>query len=286
MSDKSITTDLMTRLRRHYIKPSDPLPGGIFVHEVGFNGGGTRRCDAIFVGFTGASGRQMIGHEVKASRSDWLAELAKPGKADAWADQCHQWWVVAAPGVVKVEELPSDWGLLEPTATARTRMVVRSPAKVHADRVPSWLATRSVMSRFDTLRAEAIRDAKAQAYNDVQAERDQDVERLVANRMRGQGDAVKLQTKLDLIEKALGAKVHTGHDQSWTGAAILSLADLALVGAAARDGKNLRAVLTEIARPYNTPLAVMRRQLDALQVTLDACQAQAITDITDLRKAS
>lgn len=85
-------TDLLSRLRRHYIEPSRRLPGGIFVPEVGMNGGygAGRRCDAVYVGFTTTSGRQLIGHEIKVSRSDWVAEMGrKNGKADAWADECQ-----------------------------------------------------------------------------------------------------------------------------------------------------------------------------------------------------
>lgn len=276
MSDRAITEDLMIRLERHYIKPSDPLPGGIFVTEIGFNGGGARRCDAIYVGFTGSSGRMMVGHEVKASRADWLSELAKPGKADAWADQCHQWWIVAAPGVVKLDELPNGWGLMEPGTKTRTRMTVRAPAKTHADRVPSWTAVRSVMSRFDTLRANAIQAGRAKAYEEVQATIDAQVDRIVQNRMRGRADAEVLQTKLAKIEKALGAVINTGEDRMlYMPRGTLTLKDLARVGEAACAGRKIHEALTELARPYNTPLAVLRRQLDTLQTSVDECQALA-----------
>jgi hypothetical protein len=106
------TADLLARLRRHYIKPGRGLPGGIFAAEVGINGGAGigQRCDAIYVGFTSSSGRLMVGHELKVSRSDWLHELARPGKADWWHDNCHEWWVVAATSdLVKPEELPPGW---------------------------------------------------------------------------------------------------------------------------------------------------------------------------------
>jgi hypothetical protein len=280
MSDRAITQDLMIRLERHYIKPSDPLPGGVFVTEVGFNGGGTRRCDAIYVGFTGSSGRMMVGHEVKASRADWLSELAKPGKADEWADQCHQWWIVAAPGVVKLDELPNGWGLMEPGTKTRTRLTIRAQAKTHADRVPSWLAVRSVMSRFDTLRADAIRAGRAKAHEEVQAGLAAEVERQVQNRMRGHADAEVLQAKLAKIEKALGAAINTGESRmSYMPRGTLTLKDLARVGEAAQAGRKIHDALIEIARPYNTPLAGLRRQLDALQQSLDECQALAVDTV-------
>ena len=273
--DRAITADLMDRLQRHYIKPSEPLPGGIFVPEVGFNGGGGSRCDAIYVGFTGASRRQMIGHEVKASRSDWLVELAKPGKADLWADQCHSWWIVAPPGVVRLEELPDAWGLMEPGPKTRTRLLIRSPAQSHPGRVPSWLAVRSVMSRFDTLRADAIRANMAKAHEAVRATMADEVDRIVANKMRGRADAEALQVKLDQIEKALGATIRTTEDHSYHRLGDLDLKDLVRVGDAARAGRQMHEALSAMAKPYVMPLASMRRQLDGLQAAVDACQALA-----------
>ena len=53
------------------------------------------------------------GHEVKVSRSDWLAELRDPTKADAWKRYCTYWWLVA-PREVVCDDLPDGWGLLVP----------------------------------------------------------------------------------------------------------------------------------------------------------------------------
>jgi len=53
------------------------------------------------------------GHEIKVSRSDWLAELRDPSKAEAFARYCHHWWlVVADKSIVHAGELPDTWGLL------------------------------------------------------------------------------------------------------------------------------------------------------------------------------
>lgn len=161
MAEVTSGGQLLERLRRHYLPPG-PLPGGIFVDEVGTNdwNAGGRRCDALYVGFTGTSGRHLIGHELKTSRADWRAELAKPGKADLWADQCHAWYVVApSREIVPVEELPADWGLLVVNPRTTVRLDVVKRAVTHGDRQPSWQVVRSVMSRYDTLRAQAIAGA-------------------------------------------------------------------------------------------------------------------------------
>jgi len=169
---RTITTDVLGRLRRHYLPPQ-PMPGGVFVTEVGENGawGAGRRCDALYVGFTSSSGRLLIGHEIKATRADWLHELARSYKADTWADQCHEWWLVTVPGVVADGELPEGWGLMVP-GRSRTRMTVVHRARRHPDRTPSWGAVRSIMARLDTLQRQEIQTiqvgALTQARNEAQ----------------------------------------------------------------------------------------------------------------------
>lgn len=181
------TGELMARLERHYIKPSDPLPGGVFIPECGWNGGGTgRRCDALYVGFTGTSGRILVGHEVKVSRADWRHELDQLHKAEVWADQCHEWWVVAPSiDIVPPAELPAGWGLMVPgKSKVRLDKVVR--AVTHHDRKPSWAAVRSVMSRQDTLRAEAILRFQREIQDQVRAGVDAEMTRRAqARRDRG-----------------------------------------------------------------------------------------------------
>lgn len=172
MSDRETTRELMERLERHYIKPGQDLPGGIFVPECGRNGGGTgSRCDALYVGFTSTSGRLLIGHEVKVSRADWRKELDTAGKADQWADDCHAWYIVApSTEIVVPEELPADWGLMIPSTRTKTRMQVVVKATVHKARVPAWATVRSIMARQDTLRAGAIARIRSDALDKARAQ--------------------------------------------------------------------------------------------------------------------
>lgn len=171
MSARQTTITLLDALRLRYIKPSAQrgMQGGVFIPECGVNGGvSAQRCDALYVGFTSTSGRLLVGHEIKASRSDWLHELAQPGKADFWADQCHEWWLVAAPGVCQDGELPHGWGLLEPSPAGRLRVVHR-PVR-HPERQPSWTVVRSIMARLDTLTAGEIAGVRQGAREQVRAQ--------------------------------------------------------------------------------------------------------------------
>jgi len=157
-SSAATTSELLARLQRHYIDPSRDTPGGVFITEVGSNGSTAiaTRCDALYIGFTTASQRILVGHELKISRSDWLAEIGrKTGKADAWADQCHQWYIVVPhSSIVHDGELPDGWGLMTPGRG--NRMAVHTPAAIKTDHTPSWDAVRSIFPRYDTLRAQAL----------------------------------------------------------------------------------------------------------------------------------
>lgn len=264
---------MLARLERHYIKPGAPLPGGVFLDEVTMGRQGGRRCDALYAGFTTASGRILIGHEIKVSRSDWLHELAEVGKADAWADQCHAWYVVAPPGIVKAEELPPDWGLMVP-GPSQTRMKVEKRAAVHQDRQPDWTTVLSILSRSDTLRAGAIerglREADRKAYEKV----DQRVAAEVELRMARQPDAEKLRARLAEIEEALGGRVveRTYGDRDDE----IAFSDLRAVGAAARAHGSLARALEHMDRSYRDPTANLQRLLTALEAATADLQAAAV----------
>jgi len=154
------TAELMRRLRRHYLPETEMLPGGILVPEVGGNASyvTNRRCDAIHVGFTSASGRILTGHELKVSRADWRHELDTLGKSDHWSDACHA-WVVVAPSIdiVPVEEVPAGWGLMTPDPRSKRRFKTHVRPAIKQDHNPPWWAVRAVIARQDTLRANAER---------------------------------------------------------------------------------------------------------------------------------
>lgn len=257
------TAELRERLQRHYIKPGLPLPGGIFLPEVGWNGrtGGT--CDAIYVGFTSTSGRVLVGHELKISRADWLAELNKPGKADGWADECHQWWlVVSDPAIVHEGELPHGWGLMSP-GTSKTRMQVHTKAETKQAHTPSWLAVRSIMGRQDTLRAQVIADVRHDADRKARADLEKTVEARVASRFRDEPDADESRRRLKLIEEALGSTVDYGDGHYGA----LKLADVALIAQAAKAYGSLSNAVKRLGS-HNYEITSLRRSLDGIDKSM------------------
>jgi hypothetical protein len=270
------TDELMARLRRHYIKPGENLPGGVFLPECGWNGpGGVRQVDALYVGFTTTSGRLLVGHELKISRADWLTELKTPGKSDDWADQCHEWWlVVNDPTIVHPGELPAGWGLMSP-GRSKTRMEVHTAAdrkpRTHA---PSWDAARSIIARQDTLRAQAIGAGIAAGITRERKEIEKNyglrVDAEVSRRTQYQPDVEALQLKLKDIELALGGQIDWAAEErgyirhgDWVG-----LSELRLIAGAVRAAGTVAAALEDVVGRYANPVERTRNALDQLDTAL------------------
>jgi hypothetical protein len=263
MSDRAITADLLVRLERHYIKPGDNLRGGVFLPEVTMGGAGGPRADALYVGFTSTSGRLLVGHEIKASRADWLRELDHSGKADAWADQCHAWYVVAPQGIVRPGELPASWGLLTP-GRSTTRMTIETGAEVHAGRVPSWTAVRSIIARHDTLRANEIYAARYAAQQVVEQKVAQQVAELRASCAADRPDD-QASTLLAAVQEALGLDLAL---HVWGDGRITPEELNGALGRYVRADRDVQRAARDLGRRYQDDLNAIRRRTERVAETL------------------
>lgn len=96
--------------------------------------GATRSFDAVAIALWPSRHLELTIFEVKVSRSDWLRELkANPNggttlddKAGHALELADRFVVVAPAGIVRLDELPPGWGLLEVVERAGValRMVV------------------------------------------------------------------------------------------------------------------------------------------------------------------
>lgn len=85
------------------------------IGEVGnATGARTRRhVDAVVMSIWPSRGLHVYGVEIKVSRSDWLAELRNPEKAEEIARYCDGWYLaVSESKIVQPGELPPTWGLI------------------------------------------------------------------------------------------------------------------------------------------------------------------------------
>lgn len=270
----SATSELLETLRRSYINPNEQDPGGVFVHEVTANGywGDDRRCDAVYLGFTNASGRIMVGHELKTSRPDWLRELDKRTKADDWADQCHEFWVVVSdPEIVDEKELPQGWGLMSPpSGRARTRMSRHVQAARKTGHNPSWDALRSVLARAEKLRIAAIEEGLRGARRIAQTEASAEAEKRWQRRIAAQHspDADQLRERLAAVEMALGAPIDWDAEQHGLGPEGVSLAGISSIAAAVRTYGDLERAMAALSDRYFSPIKIAREKINKLDESI------------------
>jgi hypothetical protein len=104
-----------------------------------------RRLDA-WVLDTWPSGRlERITFEVKVSRSDYRAEIANPVKRRHGMLLSNRFVFAAPAGLIRVEELPYDCGLLEVTPAGRTVMTVEAPWRDTSP--PPWAFVAVIAAR-------------------------------------------------------------------------------------------------------------------------------------------
>ena len=133
-----------------------------------------RSADVIMVGLWPSRGCLIEGMELKISRGDWLRELKRPEKAEAFVPYCDRWWVIAADSdVVRTEELPKTWGLM--VAGGRGLRVIEDAPRLKAKAVDrSLLAAmlkRATDTAADSPEVRARVDARLKANEDEFEER-------------------------------------------------------------------------------------------------------------------
>lgn len=119
----------------------------------------TRSADALAMSLWPSRGLELHGHEIKASRSDWLSELKKPDKAEEICRFCDRWWVVVGDAeIVKDGELPPTWGLLVPQGK-KLRVKVDAP-KLEPEPVTRLFLASLMRSISNYKPAEDVLEAK------------------------------------------------------------------------------------------------------------------------------
>lgn len=260
--------DVLAMLRRHYLPEGRP-PGGVFAPEIQ-SPDGRRRADLIWLPTTIAGGRGLVGHEIKVSRSDVIAELADPTKADPWSRLCDRWWlVVAEPELVEGLDIPEAWGIMAPPSGRRTRsMTVLRPAPQldPVDRTPgverlaAWMHYR----HHDTeARQQRLLDA---AKGDI-AVRDAEIRRLKAATV-----GHRIDPRADRIAAILSIIDATGrHEDLWGTIEPQVIARVILDTEHARHAiDGARRALERLESGLTDPLKLAREHLRRLGAELEA----------------
>lgn len=111
MSEKKITAkDMEKYLENRYWDGRQ----WVFLTQVRSSTGGAGRiADAMAFNMYNSTGYEVIGFEIKVSRSDWLSELKDMSKSNEIMEYCDKWFLVVPDAdMVKDGELPKGWGLL------------------------------------------------------------------------------------------------------------------------------------------------------------------------------
>lgn len=266
---KMTTRDLRDALRRHYCGttdiadrgPADSTAPELLVEEVAAPGT-NRRCDLLRLGIWPSRGHNIVVHELKVSRSDWLRELDDPAKAEAWWPYCHEFWIVAPHGIVDVNELPDGWGLMVPPVNARSRRfrVVR-PAAVKQPNLTVELLVE-IVRRVDNARLAQIAELNR---------RRDDLIRKAVREARMEAGTAALPTEvaervalLEKLESALGKPLD---DYGWGTAGNLRGLSVEEIAVALREYTTDHAVLQrrekELARRNQRFGNAARRALEA-----------------------
>lgn len=88
----------------------------------------SRYADAIAMSLWPSRGLDVIGFEIKVSRSDLVSELKNPKKSVAVQSYCDKWYLVlASEDLIKEGELPSAWGLIVVNKLGKLQVLKSAP---------------------------------------------------------------------------------------------------------------------------------------------------------------
>jgi len=198
---KITSADVCAALKLRYPKEQHSL-----LFEVApSTGGGTRYADAVAVGLWASHGHKIEGIEVKVSRSDFLNEMKQPEKSQPVFQFCDLWWLACPKDMVRPDELPKTWGLLELQSDGVLKVKVKAP---RLEPRPITLAFFASLCRRMAGVDEEIAASMMQRWRqDLQEQLRRESDATVASRI---GARLKeAETTMALIEKI---KTETGID--------------------------------------------------------------------------
>lgn len=111
MSDATETRRILELLRARHPEPE----WACFAELASNTGFAPRYIDLYAMNMWASKKNLKVAYEIKASRADFVRELKEPAKrekARAVADEC---WFATPAGLVRWDEIPEGWGLIEAT---------------------------------------------------------------------------------------------------------------------------------------------------------------------------
>jgi hypothetical protein len=187
--------DIIAAMKLRY-----PLPEWALMFQVA-NGTGasqSRYADALAMNLYPSRGLELHGFEIKVDRRDWQRELANPDKAESIARFCERWWVAAPKEIVKREELPAGWGLIEFDGKTLKQAVAAPLLTAQPLDRPFIAAMLRRSAEIDQAVVKAVVDAKVA---ELRARDEQHQEEALRQRTR---DLQAKIDRVDAIERQIG----------------------------------------------------------------------------------
>jgi hypothetical protein len=228
--------DMLALLRARY--PSNAFA---FLEQVGNSTGFacSRWADVVVMSLWPSRGLEIIGIEIKVSRSDWKRELEHPEKADPIAAFCDRWYLAAgSKDIVQPGELPLGWGLLVPNGPDSLRCTVEASLNPEPRIDRQFLA--AVLRRVQAQLTEESK-LKAEYERGIQAGRAAELK--VQERSGAVVELRDLREEVDIFEKAAGIKI-TG----WGGENIGEAVRLLRAGKYWEERNELQRLRDELSR--------------------------------------
>ena len=199
-----------------------------------------RYADAMALGLWPSRGMDLIGFEIKVSRSDWLREMKEPQKADRIGYFCDRWYVVAgAKEIVLPGELPSGWGLMVPRGDG---LVVSKEAPPLMDVKPmsraflaSLMRAASVQCPAEAVIADRVTLALAQQAEQFKQSRDREAR-------SNEQDLKLLREAVEDFERTSGVSI-----RGWRGKKVGEAVRFILEGGLEQRLRAVARIATEIA---------------------------------------
>jgi hypothetical protein len=198
MNAEGLRYEDVTKLLRERYAP----PQWAYIEQVGDATGSytSRHADGLAMGLWPSRGLELLGFEVKVSRSDWRRELVRPSKAEPIARRCDRWFVVAPADIVPLIEVPSNWGLIE----VRKGKLIQTKEAAKLDPEPldrSFLAAilrkASTQNPTEQMRLEARREARLEMEKELPSQ-------VEFKTYRIQGELDALRRRVEAFEATTG----------------------------------------------------------------------------------
>lgn len=194
-----------------------------------------RHADAVVMSLWPSRGLEIIGIEVKVSRSDWMAELRQPQKADAVAKYCDRWYLAVGDSeIVQPGELPKGWGLFVPAKDSKLFCKVEATLAVPEPQIDrSFIASLLRRAQEQLTPEAALREefnrGKKEAAEDYKRSREYD-------KSSAEQRLTELQDKVNVFCKASGVDIAN----AWRGEKIGEAVRAVMHGAYMREKERLK----------------------------------------------